>query len=213
MMIKEVNMRQFKQLGWISQTVMILVMLSAMSQSNAMSVRERYLQEHPAAKVESSPEKPVVEVTEKHVIQKHEHRHALKNHVKAESVHAKHSKHRSIEQSVKNDTVATPQKQQASHPVKKHVPRVVTPKLTPNKFGRQQARDAELALQHQPINKEVETKPEPTPVVPSKHHHAPVRIVTTKHFKERHSVANVAKPAAHHAAIPHQKHHRKAISR
>jgi hypothetical protein len=206
MMIKEVNMRQFKQLGWVSQTVMSLVLLSAMSQSNAMSVYERYLQEHPAAKVESSPEKisvphkesshhkknhfsdhQVVKTSGKHVAQKHEHRHALKNHVKIEPVvNAKHSKHRSIEKSVKKDTVATPQKQQASHPVRKNFPRVVTPKLTPNKFGRQQARDAELALQHQSVKTEVATKLEPRTVVRSKHHHT---------------------------AKPNQKHHHKRSSR
>ena len=198
-------MRQFKQLGWIPQTLLSLVLLSAMSQSNAMSVRERYLQQHPAAKVESSPEKTaapheesshhkkihfsdhqVVKTSAKHVVQKNVHRHALKNHVKAEPVKiepvkAKYSKHRYLKQSVEKVTVATPQKEEAAPAVKKKFNRVVTPKLTPNKFGRQQARDAELALQHQSVKTEVVTKLEPTTVVRSKHHHTAKPILKHHH--------------------------------
>jgi hypothetical protein len=182
MMIKEVNMRQFNQLGWIPKTVLSFVLLSAMSQSNAMSVRERYLQAHPVAKVEKSlentpaphkesshhknhhaVEKHVVETSEKPVVIKHARHHAVKEHVKPVHAKVEHRKHHHTEQSVKKDAEVThhkTHKEVTSHKEKEAAPRVVTPKLAPTKFDSEQARNAELALQHQPLKDEAKAKVE-----------------------------------------------------
>ncbi len=219
-------MRQFKQLGWIPQALLSVALLSAMSQSNAMSVRERYLQEHPAAKAESSPEKKlspeketshhqkhhavekhVVKKSEKHAAQKHEHHTAAKKHekiahAKVEHVKAESAKHHAVKPSAK--------KEATSHQTKADVPRVVTPKVAPTKFDSQQAHDAELALQHQPIKKDAVAKPETSNQAKSKpeqqpahtkHHRAATHVAATKHRAEKHHVVKTA-PKHHH------KHHR-----
>lgn len=226
-------MKQFKQLGWIPQALLSLALLSTMSQSNAMSVRERYLQEHPAAKAElssekkSSPEKAsshhqkhhvvekhVVKKSEKHATQKHEHHTAIKKHekvahekvthakearAKVEHAKAESAKHHAVKPSAKKETASKATSHQAKADVPRNVSRVVTPKLAPTKFDSQQARDAELALQHQPIKKEAPAKPE------SKSEQQPAK---TKHHATH--VAKAKQPAVkHHAAKPVQTHHRK----
>lgn len=203
-------MRQFKQLGWIPQALLSLVLLSAMSQSHAMSVRERYLQEHPAAKVESSPEKISTHhkkhhASEKHVVKKsqhhaekmttkkHAHHSAVKAHVKVE--HAKverakveHVKHHAGHHSLKKE------KEVVESKAKSPSNRVIIPKLTPTKFDSQQARAAEEALKHQPVQKDDQVK------APTKHHHAAAHHEAKKAAVRHHAVKSVH---AHH----HKRHH------
>ena len=206
-------MRQFKQLGWIPQALLSLVLLSAMSQSHAMSVRERYLQEHPAAKVESSPEKISTHhkkhhVSEKHVVKtsehhaekvaskKHTHHSAVKAHAKVEHAkvehakveHAKveHVKHHAGQHSIKKEVVESKAKSPSN--------RVNIPKLAPTKFDSQQARAAEEALQHQPVKKEVQAES-----VPTKRHHEVAPVVKQNRHEAKH----------HHAAKPVREHHHK----
>jgi hypothetical protein len=231
MMINEVNMKQFKQLGWIPQALLSVVLLSAMSQSHAMSVRERYLQQHPAAKAELSSEKKaahhqkhhvaekqVVKKSAKHTAQKHEHHSVTKKHekvahekvthaketrAKVEHTKAESAKHHAVKPSAKKETASKATSHQAKADVPRNVPRVVTPKVAPTKFDSQQARDAELALQHQPIKKEAPAKPESKSAQqPAKtKHHATHAATKTKHHVEKH---HAVKPAPTH----HHKHHR-----
>ena len=214
-------MRQFKQLGWIPQALLSLVLLSAMSQSHAMSVRERYLQEHPAAKVESSPEKISTHhkkhhVSEKHVVKtsehhaekvaskKHTHHSAVKAHAKVEHAkveHAKveHVKHHAGQHSIKKEVVESKAKSPSN--------RVNIPKLAPTKFDSQQARAAEEALQHQSVKKEVQAES-----VPTKRHHEVAPVVKQSRHEAKHHKAvkhAAAKPTHHHAAKPVREHHHK----
>jgi hypothetical protein len=208
MMIKEVNMKQFKQLGWITQAILSLVLLSAMSQSNAMSVHDRYLLKHPAAKVEKSSTKDsthhkkhqvskihVVKTSAHHVAQKHEQHHAVKPPTKPHSA-----------KPVKN---VTSHQSTRTHQVKKNPHRVMMPKLAPTQFDRQQARAAELALKNPSVRKQIHTKS-----VQTKHHHtvastAPHR--TVKHTTKKHTTTQhtAKKHLTHHTVkVVHHKHHR-----
>jgi hypothetical protein len=216
-------MRQFKQLGWILQILMSLVTLTAMSQSHAMSVRERYLLNHPAEKVESSPEKIAaphkesskhkkhhvlekkgVETSEKGETRNHGHRHAVKAQLKVEPVKVMHKKRHANETSFKKDEAVPHHKihqHETLHQKKEAGPVVVTPKLKPTKFDSQQARNAELALHHEPIKDEAKAKVESTQLEPVHHRHHHVAKPALKH--------HVAKHETHHMIKPAQKRHHK----
>ncbi len=181
-------MKQFKQLGWIKQALLGLVLLSAMSHSDAMSVRERYLQQHPAAKAEQSHEK------ESSHHQKHHHseKHAVKAQEKKPSKHhrnAEHSKHHQIEQPKHHHVDQPIKKHVHSHKAKEHHERVVAPKLAPSKFDSQQARDAEEALHHQPVKHEVSVK---------RAHAHHVARAPIKHHAAHHETHHPVKTAHHH---------------
>jgi len=47
-------MKQFEQLKWVRQGFLAIIMVSVAAQSHALTVRERYLLNHPEAKAEQS---------------------------------------------------------------------------------------------------------------------------------------------------------------
>jgi hypothetical protein len=171
-------MKQFEKMGWIRQGFLGLIVCAVMSPSHAMSVRERYLLNHPQVT------HPVVEKesTSAHVV-KHSKKHRAVE--KTVAVHHKIS-HQKIEQPIEKNTHVTQ--------AKKHHARAIIPKHTHSRLDKQQARDAEAALKRPRLKVKQ--------VTPSRHKHhlaaTPIKKQVTRHAV-KHKVEH---------RVRHQKHHR-----
>lgn len=178
-------MKQFEKMGWIRQGFLGLIVCAVMSPSHAMSVRERYLLQHPQAAAHQDVEKAATPAKVIQHVRKHR---AVEKEipVRQKAVHRRHVK---VEQPIEKKSV---EKHSRVHQVKSHHERVIVPKLAKPKFNRQQARDAEAALNHRKVKQE-----------------APV----SRH-KRKVTAASIAKHATHHAVkrstehrVAHHKRH------
>jgi len=177
------GMKQFEKMGWIRQGFLGVIICVVMSPSNAMTVRERYLQQNPQAAAHQDAGKTQPNQTAKHS-----------------------KKHLAIEK-------ATPARQKTTHrrhvnvaqPIAKHSrvqhakrghQRVILPKHSKSKFDKQQARDAQAALKHRSVKRSVKRSMRVKQAPTAKHH---VRKASAKHVTH-----HVAKPVLKH----HRKHHR-----
>ena len=126
-------MKQFEKMGWIRQGFLGLIVCLVMSPSHAMSVRERYLLNHPQAT------EPVVEKksSSSHVV-KHSKRHRAVEHIVPVHSKATHRSHKKTEQSL--------EKKSRVHQAKTSHYRAIVSKHTKSKLDKQQARDAEASL-------------------------------------------------------------------
>ncbi len=150
-------MKQFTKVGWIRQGFLGLIVCEVMSPSHAMTVRERYLLQHPQVAVHQDVEKaaPPAKVV------KHSRKHrAVEKEipVRQKTTHRRHAK---VEQPI--EKYSRVQRAQSRH---QHV---IVPKHTKSKFDNQQARDAEAALKHQEVKQAAH-------VSRHKHHVAPAPI-------------------------------------
>ncbi len=173
-------MKQFEKMGWIRQGFLGLIVYAVVSPSHAMSVRERYLLQHPQAAahqdVAAAPAKVANHSRKHHVAEK-------ETPVRQKAAHRRHAK---VEQPII-------EKHSRVHKAKSRHDRVIVPKIPKPKFNRQQARDAEAALNHRKVKQDVpvsrhKRKVAAAPIAKHTTHHAVKR--TTQHRVHHHKRHN-----------------------
>ncbi|GAC1376171.1 MAG: hypothetical protein NVS3B3_14600 [Aquirhabdus sp.] len=182
------SMKQFENMGWIRQGFLGLIVCAVMSPSHAMSVRERYLLQHPqaAAPQAAAPQEAVKSAQSTKVVKHGRKHHAVEKLTPVRHQTAHHHRAK-VEQPVeKNSSV---------HPAKSHHQRVTVPKLAKPKFNHQQARDAEAALKHGKVKHET---------LVSHHKH---QVASTK--KATHTTHHAVKYSTEHRVLHHKRYHAK----
>ena len=173
-------MKQFEKMGWIHQVFLGLIVCAVMTPSQAMSVRERYLMQHP--QVAATPE---VEKTAPAQVVKHSRKHHAGEkvmHKKTTPVRQKAAQHR--HHKIQKST----EKHSRVQPAKSHHQRVIVPKHHKSQFDNQQARDAEAALNHRNVK----------PVAHASRH----QVIHVKSAKKQ-----TAKHVRHAVSKKHHRHH------
>ncbi|WP_410210960.1 hypothetical protein [Aquirhabdus sp.] len=84
-------MKQFEQLKWVRQGFLAIIMVSIAAQSHALSVRERYLLNHPEAKAEAKAEPSAQSIKSGHH-KNHSAKHAVVEKAAPVAKTAKHHK-------------------------------------------------------------------------------------------------------------------------
>ena len=169
-------MKQFEKMGWIRQGFLGLIVFAVMSPSHAMSVRERYLLNHPQAAHQVVEKEP----SSAHVV-KHSKKHRAVEKTVANHHKTSHQRHKKIEQPIEKYT-RLPQ-------AKKYHSRAIIPKHTHSRLDKQQALDAAAALRHPRVKAHSRQK----------HHVAAVPI---KKQVTRHSVKHKVEHRARHQKHP-----------
>lgn len=176
-----VSMKQFESMGWIRQGFLGLIVCAVMSPSHAMSVRERYLLQHPQAAKHQDVEKaaPLAKVV------KHSKKHRAVEKETPVRQKTSHHRHAKVEQAIEKKSV---EKHSGVQPAKSRHQRVIVAKHKKSKFDNQQARDAEAALKHGKVKQEAHV---------SRHKHQAVAAPTSKHAT-RHKVKHSTEHRARH---------------
>ncbi|MBC7750827.1 MAG: hypothetical protein H7Z73_03780 [Candidatus Saccharibacteria bacterium] len=184
------GMKQFEKMGWIRQGFLGLIVCTVMSPSHAMSVRERYLLQHPQAAAQQDVEKfaPPVEIV------KHARKNRTVEKVTPVRQKASHRRHAIVEQVVEKKSAT---KHSRLHTAKSRHERVIVPKIAKPKFSRQQAREAEAALKHRSVKVKQEARV-------TRHRHQVEQTEKTKHIQV--AKKEVLKHVRHTATKKHPRH-------
>lgn len=183
-------MKQFEKMGWIRQGFVGLIMCAVMSPSHAMSVRERYLLQHPQAAVQQDVEKsaPPAEIV------KPARKNRTVEKVTPVRQKASHRRHAKVEQAVEKKSAT---KHPRLHTSKSRHERVIVPKIAKPKFSRQQAREAEAALKHRSVKVKQEARV-------TRHRH---QVAQTQKIKRiQGAKKEVLKHVSHTATKRHHRH-------
>ncbi len=185
------GMKQFEKMGWIRQGFLGLIVCAVMSPSHAMSVRERYLLQHPQAAAQQDVEKsaPPVEIV------KPARKNRTVEKVTPVRQKASHRRHAKVEQVVEKKSAT---KHSRLHTAKSRHERVIVPKIAKPKFSRQQAREAEAALQHGNVKQTARV---------SRHQHQGTHATPAKKAKYVHvAKKTIVKHVSHTATKRHPRH-------